>query len=337
MKASTAQRFAILIAVLSLVGGTMFFTQRYQVSRLAAKELQKAELAYEEGDFAKAEALFQGHVKVVRDDQETLIKYANALLKASRSRTAQIKADQIYSEFLKRFGGREDVRRSLIQLKFDMGSFVSSPGRENGADVHLKILLGSPGNQNDPHLLYLLGQCDEARKNDAVAVKNAMQSYRKVVENKNAPDRIDAGSRLATLLLREKPNQPQEAQAVINKLVEYAPTDYRAYLARGRFWRDLAASNQSQKSLESNAKKDFDWARKLAPTEPEVYLEQYRTAVTEGKSGYDRARQVLQDGLKNVPTSKEIYEALAEFEFHTGNLNGAIDVLELGVKGIDLQ
>ena len=97
-------------------------------------------------------------------------------------------------------GGREDVRRSLIQLKFDMGRLISSSGREDGADVDLKILLDMPKNKNDPHLLYLMGQCDEARGDDAISVKNAVTNYRKVVENKDAPDRIDAGERLATLL-----------------------------------------------------------------------------------------------------------------------------------------
>ena len=35
MRAKTIKRWAILIAVLSLIGGTGFFTQRYQVTRLA--------------------------------------------------------------------------------------------------------------------------------------------------------------------------------------------------------------------------------------------------------------------------------------------------------------
>ena len=35
MRAKTIKRLAILIAVLSLVGGTGFFTQQYQVTKLA--------------------------------------------------------------------------------------------------------------------------------------------------------------------------------------------------------------------------------------------------------------------------------------------------------------
>ena len=41
--------------------------------------------------------------------------------------------------------------------------------------------------------------------------------------------------------------------------------------------------------------------------------------------------------MRNIPTSKEIYETLADVEIRAGNLNGAIDVLELGVKGIELR
>ena len=336
MRLRTARRLAILVGVVVLVGVTGFFTQRYQLNRLAQRELKRAELAYQEGDFAKAEALFRDHLRVFPEHQETRIKYADALLKASRSLAAQAEADQIYSGILKRSEGREDIRRSLIELKFEMGRLVSSNGREDGADVHVKILLDTAGHENDPHLLYLMGRCEEAKGNDATAVKNAMEMYRKVLELKNAPDRIDAGERLATLL-RDKLGQPKEAQAVINKLVENAPEDYRGYLARGRFRLDLAARDQSQKALESDANTDFERARALAPAEPDVYLQQARSALSAGKAGYDRARRILKDGLKNAPTSRAVYDSLADLEIRAGDVNRAIEVLELGVKGIELK
>ena len=132
MTVRTAKRLAVLVSVLILVGGTGFFTQRYQVNRLAQKELRKAELACKEGDFAKAETLFREHLQIFPQDQEIQIKYADALLKSSRSLTAQFEAAQIYSRILKRSGGREDVRRSLIQLKFEMGRLVSSTAVKTG-------------------------------------------------------------------------------------------------------------------------------------------------------------------------------------------------------------
>ena len=101
-----------------------------------------------------------------------------------------------------------------------MGKLVSSNGREDGADVDLKILLDSRGIKMIPTFCISWGNAMRQDRNDATAVKNAMQNYRRVVEHKDALDRIDAGERLATLLLRDKLNQPKEARAVINKLVE---------------------------------------------------------------------------------------------------------------------
>ena len=44
MKATTVKRLAILIAVLSLVGGTGFFAHEIQVNRLGRNEIKKAKL-----------------------------------------------------------------------------------------------------------------------------------------------------------------------------------------------------------------------------------------------------------------------------------------------------
>jgi tetratricopeptide (TPR) repeat protein len=407
MKARTAQRLAILIAVLSLVGGTGFFTQRYQVDRLARKQLEKADLAVKEGDLAKAVTLFKEHLRVFDDDREIKIKYADTLLKVSRSLPAQSEAFRIYQIDLAQAGGHEDVRRSLIKLKFEMGRFISKDGREDGADVDLKILLKMPENKNDPHLLYLMGQCYEQGGDDVTAIE-AVKSYRKVVAMNDATDRVGAGERLATLL-HDRLKQPKEAKEVINQLVVAAPKDYRGYLARGRFWLGLAARDQSGKSLKSDATKDFEkgrdlrlmssvknvsgipaagkdliivaavdkmlhfrvfdgdgksvvdtdekrlteqarqiadlkkqlvvlWppheltgseralvisavtsivnlekaredfemARKLAPREPEVYLQQASAAMYKEKSGYDDARRILKDGLENIPTGCDL-------------------------------
>ena len=137
-------------------------------------------------------------------------------------------------------------------------------------------------------------------KEDPTALENAVSMYRKAIEN-NAPQRIEAGERCATLL-RDKLQQPEEAEQVINSLVDDAsPEDYRGYLARGRYRLALAARDQSQKSLELDAvKKTSRRHEKLAPSEPEVYLQLAQAAMDKSKSGNDEARRILEDGLKKV-------------------------------------
>ena len=54
--------------------------------------------------------------------------------------------------------------------------------------------------------------------------------------------------------------------------------------------------------------------------------------MAKSKSAYNEARQILEDGLKNVSFSSAIYEALANIEIRTGNIKGAIEVLDRGSK-----
>ena len=83
MRVKTIKRGAILIAVLSLIAGTGFFTQRLQVTRLAKAVAEEADNAVKEGNFAKAEKLYREHLVVVPNDVDIQEKYADTLLKRS--------------------------------------------------------------------------------------------------------------------------------------------------------------------------------------------------------------------------------------------------------------
>ena len=61
------------------------------------------------------------------------------------------------------------------------------------------------------------------------------------------------------------------------------------------------------------AKDDFEKALQLAPGKPEIYLEMARN-FEKDKSGRDKARQILEDGLKKAPKSMELYQTLAKIE-----------------------
>lgn len=238
MKPRTAQRLAILIAVLVVIGVAGFFTQRFQVNRLAVQELKKADAAFATGDFARAATLYLGLIEQrLPNRPEIQIKYADTLLKMSRSTSTLSMAAGIYSEILRKDGSRDDVRRLLLNLKVDMGQFVSSRGQENGADVDVKILLERSDNKKEPekktpdnkksldnktdgNLWYIMGRCHEAAGDDKTSVDEAVKSYKNAIKY-NAPKQVDAAERLATLLY-EKLNQPKAAQNVIDELVKSA-------------------------------------------------------------------------------------------------------------------
>jgi cellulose synthase operon protein C len=355
MKATTLKRLVILIAVLSLVGGTGVIAERFQEKRLAGNRIREAELAVDKQDFVKAEAIYVEYLQHFPTDLEVQIKYANALLKASKSLMAQSEAYGIYTNILTRASGREDVRRLLMQLKIDTGRFVSSGGRSDGADVDLMILLKSSSanpmlssakdedqfrnllSSSDGHLQFLLGQCYERAGDDPKALRKAKEMYEAAIKHTkggsglSTAQQIEAGERLATLL-RDQFKDSEKANEVIDGLVKSSPQDYRAYLSRGRYHLALAARDPSQTSLLTEAQANFKKARELAPSEPDVYLALAEVAVNGSKPNYDQAREYLKAGLKASPTSAVLYQALAEKERHAGDLDEAINVLERGLK-----
>ena len=308
MRAKIIKRWAIFIAVLSLIGGTGFFTQRFQITRKARSVEEKADAAVKAGEFAQAEGLYREHLAVLPEDVEIRIKYADALLKADPSPKRQNEALQIYFGILTRHVGRADVRRKQMQVEIDKGDFPA-------AEADLKILLDMDENKNDGHLMFLMGRCSEGVRNDV----DAVEWYRSAVEH-HAPEQIDAYNQLATLL-RVQLKKPLDADTAIKEMVRSAPKNYLVYLARGRYRHEFGLP-------ESGA--DFKKALELAEGSPDVCLELAKTAVAESR--YDEARQILEDGLKKTPASAAMYEALADLEHRTGHLDQAVKVLERGLE-----
>ena len=282
----------IFIAGCCFTYGTGVFAQRFQIIRLAKSVVEQADNAVKEGDFAKAEKLYWEHLVLFPADTEIKIKYADTLLKVAPLPKRQAEALQIYSEVLTRDAGREDVRRKRVALKIAMGRL-----RDADTETDLKILLNLDENKSDGDLLFLMGRCCEDGDNDV----NAVTSYRKAIEH-NAPQRIEAYQRLATLL-RSQLEQPKDADQAIEEMVKSAPENYLVYLERGRYRRQFGLAGSGA---------DFQKALELAGSSPDVYLEMAKTA--EAESGYDAAREIFEMGLKKAPASTEIYEALTNLE-----------------------
>ncbi len=157
-------RLAILICGLSLAAGSLYLLRQFQVSRLARSVDEQAADALKAGDFEKAATLYAEHVAVVPDDMEAQSNYADSLLKGSPTPKQQALALEIFNKILKRYPGRDDLRRRRAELKFAVGNLS-----EADTQAELQILLDSPQGKRDGHLLFLLGRCCEANKNNARA------------------------------------------------------------------------------------------------------------------------------------------------------------------------
>ncbi len=343
MSAKTVKRLAILIGILSLVGGAGFFRHRFQVEKLGRSVLRQAERAEQAREFATAEKLYEEHAQIFPEDVDAELKRADAILKADPSSSRQNEALRIYSAIVGRYPGHEQARRRRMELKVELGRLVSSPQSDDGADVDLQVLLQE--HKQDGHLLFLQGQCYEA----AEKFQEAAENYKKAAKHEapkpnapahqapedkaaryKAPEWIEASQRHATVL-RDRLEDPGKADQAIDAMVNQEPENYEVYLARGRY-RFAGAKGDSKKALLADAREDFEKARQLAPGEPKIYLELAKIA--EQASGPDEARRILDVGLKAAPTSIALYQSLANLELRTGRLDDAVQVLRNGVKSI---
>ena len=152
-------------------------------------------------------------------------------------------------------------------------------------------------------------------------------------------------------MLLDKLGQTDEADRVIDAMVESAPDDYRVYLERGRYRNRPDPPGRGdgvRKALKMapglglgwlafylGGGDDFRKALQLAPQRPEVYREVAGAA--ERESGYDAARQVLDKGLAAAPGAVELYGDLASLELRAGHVDRAIGALEQGLKSMPDQ
>jgi tetratricopeptide (TPR) repeat protein len=318
MAAKTARRLAILVSTILVAGCSLFFIQRYQLARMDQSVLARAMQAEREGDFVKAADLYQEHLEIAPDDQDAKLKYADVLLKESKDIGRQDQALELYVQLLTRYPARKDIRRRLAELAMERS-------RYDLARPNLEILLRTEGDDGSLH--FYLGECQELDGSFGPAVK----SYRSAVE-KGAPERLEAYRRQADLL-RSQLNRPDEADAVIDAMVQSDPKNYRVYLERGRYHRRFI---KTQSELES-VKQDFQRALKQMPGEGDTYVELAEIAAASGK--LEESRQVLEAGLKAVPkeSSIKLHEALAILEARAGSMDKAIERLRQSISELPDQ
>jgi len=317
MGPKTLRRAAIAAVVLVLGVVAVVLLQRYQVSRLGRGNLAAAEAAEKAGDLAKAEEAYLQHVTVFPDDLDAQVKYADVLLRRSRTPGRIEQAVTIYMSVLNRDPSRDDARRAAAVLLADGG------GEENTgrARDYLGVLLKK--SPEDPELWYYMGRCQERTRDFA----DALASYEKAFKP-GFKDRFDARGRAARLARREL-NQPEKADAIVDEMVAAEPAEAGAYMERGRY-RSRVLTGDGRLDL---ARADFEEAARLTPKDAAPYLELSRLALEKSPPDVDAAGRAIAKGLEADPASAKLYIASAQLQLGEKDPAAAMRTLR---KGLDL-
>jgi tetratricopeptide (TPR) repeat protein len=227
-------------------------------------------------------------------------------------------------------------------LHLHAGILLESGKREN-ADVAVREFQTlSIQNPNDASLLLQLGQAHRLKGDLKAAASQFVQAINK------RKDLLAARYELAEISLMQQ--RPADAEQQANKILELRPNDRRARLLRAAGWignGDLAAGRtelvqlikesprdlepQVQLGLLAVAQKNYpeaiDTLSKLVGSrDPRVYAG-LAIAYLHQKQ-IDKAREILNAGLRTLPDSPMLIEHLADTEALAGHYDLAIDHLQ---------
>ncbi len=318
-------RYAFLLkASLALIvlGGVMFVVHRFQISRQTAGLVTRARTAVEEEDYVTATRYFAQYIAVTKQDTE--IRQELAKLYAKEGVPAR--AFFYLEEALRIDPGLVEARKELVDAAMKIGRLAD-------AKMHLRDHL-IPGDSENAELHWQMGLCEDATGDYAAASKYFSKAFELV------PTEPKYAASIADLLV-ERFSKIAEALAILDRLVELAPEDPMAFVARGEWC--LLQRNKLSKSSKvirdeylDTAWQDAQTALGLAPVDPIVANLFANTAVI--KKEYAKARDVLRAALDEKPENSvlraRLYSKLSEVEYTDQKLEVAIKVLKEGLEAI---
>jgi tetratricopeptide (TPR) repeat protein len=339
MRAKPLTRVVVLVVTSFIIGVLIFGAHGYQLSRMERSVLSRAAQAEKDGDFREAERLYREHLDLVPNDRDAKLKHADVLLKGSENFNyqelvaRQELATQAYSELLNSPTGdheslrpHREIRRRLAELLVELRHYVE-------ARQSLEILLQAES--EDGALHFLMGLCQE----ESDEPRRAVASYKSAISY-HAPQRLEAYQRQAILLLTQL-ERPDEAERVINEMVNSQPEDYRVHLEHGRylrrFGRYLPRFKKTPEAALKAAKEDLERALKQKPSEPAIYLELAETEIAQVPPNLDKAHRILDDGLKIMPSESSLHRALALLEELAGRRDKAIESIRHSLQKLPDQ
>jgi tetratricopeptide (TPR) repeat protein len=333
-------RLAIILVVILIVGGAgVYFIHSMQQYRNATFFLEQAKIAKHDLEDAKKEKKTEEQQKALQMQEKNLQWYLSfrpndmevmeelGLLFADNivdgttfNQIAFNQAIGLLDKVVTEDPTRKDARRKLIELLMLRRSYTD-------ALEHLKYLLAeSPDN---PELLQLLGQCQEATRE----YENAQKSYEKAIEY--SLTQIDTYPRLANLL-RQSLEKPKEAYDCMQNLVKNNPDSSKAYIYLGTYWDSMEKEEAKQATgnddidPKEEALKAAEKAVELSPDDQDALLLAARCAIASDKP--EQARKYTEHNLEIHKDSPTIYTTLAEIIVRAGDKEKAIEILNRGLK-----
>ena len=295
-----------LIASLVLGAAAVHLVHIYQLKRHARTLQEQANRADAAGQTEQAAVLLKRYLLFAPDDTTALLRYGEMLEKSPALPANRWLATAAYKQVLARSPSLLAVREHLIALLLDLAAY---PDAREQIEIQLQAL------PKDGRLEALLALCLEEEGD----YRHALSACEKAVEHD--PTQIACYTRQAALLYTHF-NQPEDADAVMDKLVAANDKNFAAYLDRCLYRMGLGRLD--------DAAKDLSQARTLAHRDPRVLVTAAELAYQRGRIG--DARAAWQEGLNEHPETLNMYLGLATLEIADQRPREAVACVQRGLQ-----
>jgi tetratricopeptide (TPR) repeat protein len=321
--------------------GAVFGLWKFQIERKSGWLITEAEKAREAGDERRA-VEYYGQYLSIQNDDEVRIKYAQSFSAMAK------KLDELTpQEFHMAWQALEGIVRDpqlgtkpeANELRRQLATMYALMKRFPDALAHVDYLLEQSPEDEELHVLkaaYLAGQgkYDEAIKYYYKLVGYDAQTEAFDAEKAIAPHNTQVYTDLA-FLVRERREDTELANRIIDQLVEVNPESAEAYLARGQF-------KNSAGEDEDAGRADIEKAYELKPEDALVLLNMAiqtarlaeNAAEEDANAAYDKASEYLTTGKKLHPDDFRFYQVAANVEMQRKKYEAALAQIDEGLKKI---
>lgn len=263
----------IVAGVVGLMLASTYAVHGWQARRVAGSSLQNARDALAAGEIPDALNYYEEYCNSAPNDVNALADFA-ILSDEARDRPNGGKGVfMLFERVLRKDQTRDDIRRRLVVTAIELGRFAD-------ALSHVKVL-----QQTFPKeglFDYQAGICHEKLSHH----KAAAEAFQAAIDD--LPEMIEPWEHLARLL-HEQFGKTDEAEGLMQRLVQVNPQNAAAWIARARF---RVRTNQPEA-----AGQDIDRALDVAP-------HAFRVLHAAGEVGIARASQARTEGM--LPKARRI-------------------------------
>ena len=253
----THRRLNVKLLIWLIVGSVVFCggvygLHEFQIRRNAASLLRAAAKAQEEGDIKKTYLTYLRYVRIVPDDDDAYILYASALADFAETPEANSQERMAAYDAVQKAILRAPDNEAILKKNVEFSLSPNLRDYKGALDYAERLIKMRP---DDAEYQYLYASSLYVNRDTSGAIKKCYELIGYDEKTGEFNDSAIGATNVETYILlasvlRNQNTSPDEADRVIQRMVERNPESFEAFLNQGVYLFQKSEFAEAQKSLD---------------------------------------------------------------------------------------